>query len=196
MSKTVPNGFEFKGLKLLKNGGISIIYTDMEVEDAITNTNKRGLDSTKDPHPDLFNKVKDLNYFVAKIHNMLSYQALKKANATAKLDEAIKTMQPTFDKLDVEVLNNIDVTGFSLSGEQENLGVVIKAVNRYNKEAIALNTSRINLEGTKHGFEVKLAEAIDAIIEEVQMYLFEGKCAIVDQQKMEFEEDSDTKKAV
>lgn len=193
MSQTVSNGFEFKSLKLLKNGGISIKYTDMEVEDAITNTNNRGLDSTKDPHPDLVNKVKDLNLFVAKIHNMLSYNALKKAHSTAKLDEAIKTMIPTFNKLDEEVLNHIDVTGFSLSGEQENLGVVIKAINRYNKEAIALNTSRINLEGTKHGFEVKLAESIDAIIEEVQKYLFEGKCAVAQQMDM-FEEGK--KKAV
>jgi hypothetical protein len=195
MSKSVPNGFEFKGLTLLKNGGISITHTDMEVEDSITNTNNRSLQSTKDPHPDLVNKVKDLSKFVAKIHNMVSFQSLKKAPATAKLDEAVKTMQSTFDKLAVEVMNHIDVTGFSLSGSEGNLGVVIKAVNRYNKEAIALNSSRINLEGTKHGFEVELSECVDSIIEEVQMYLFEGKCAIVEQTEMEFDE-NDTKKAV
>jgi hypothetical protein len=177
MEKEVLNGFELSKIKLLKNGGIEIAYSQAMTSGDVTNTDTFLRKSTKDPHPDMVNAIAGLNKYLAKVHNLLAFKSLLKINATAKLSEAVKTMESTFEKLEGEVLKHIEVTGVSISGDEDNMGIVITGVNRYNGEAIALNTSRINLSGTKHGFEIGLAEDIEFIIEEVKAYLFKGKAA-------------------
>lgn len=188
--KEILESFELKSLKLIKGGGLALDYSVSSVEESDTYTDTMLKKSPRTPHPDLENLVLGLNKYVASVHGMSVSSVLKKMapTATAKLQDSINTVIPSVKQIEDELLNNIEVTGISLSGSETNRGVVITAVNRNNKEGMALNTCRIQFARDKWGWEFELDEKIDKILHEVKAYLFDGKHGIPVQTEMEFED--------
>jgi hypothetical protein len=180
MSKEVANGFKLKGLKFLNDGGLTVKYSTIQVDGSVTNTDDIERKSPRTPHPDLPNEVDKLKKHLALVHNMMPQRALKGMNKTEKLKTSVENLQSIFNDLENETLKHIDVTGFSLSGDEENPAIIITGVNRHNGEAIALNSCRIHLTGTKWGWEHEVEEIVLAITSEVEAYLFKGKAAQLD----------------
>ena len=77
-----------------------------------------------------------------------------------------------------ENLCQVTVTSISLSGEDENLGVVISGVlESLHGGKIAMNTSRIVFSKDDTGLEGEVDAIIDSVIDEGFKYLFKGKRA-------------------
>jgi len=179
MSK-IPNSFEMSKLRLLKNGGIEVSFSNINVEKDETNTVYTTIKDTRDPHPDLEKLIEGLKESLARTYNLLSFKSLDKIAETHKKSEALKSVKELFKGLEDQILKDIEITGITLSGEENNRGINIQGVSRYNNEALAINSPRIRVDGSKWGFEVKLSETIEDIIEEVKAYLFEGKAKQLD----------------
>lgn len=187
----VPNSFELKKLKLMKGGGIEIKYTLNDKDDHATHQEENLKKSTKEPHPDMKDALKELREFVASTHNMMPHKALSHLKATAKVEESIKNLSAVFAEVENETLEKIKISGISLSGDENNRGVVIMAVNEFNKEKIALNTPLIRLAGDKWGWEVKLNDIVDSLINEASEFIFNGKA---EQLEMDFGSEDEKEK--
>ena len=77
-----------------------------------------------------------------------------------------------------EMMNNIEVRGISLSGKDDNAGVIITGLfTTYNNQKTCINSPRIKLSVDSFGFEEELEEIVTEIEEEVYDFLFKGKKA-------------------
>lgn len=191
MSKVILNSFVLNKLKLIKNGGLSVDYSVSETESDETYTDSIGKKTPRNAHEDLLNKLDMLSKYVAETNGMTTYKYLDKSKSVgAKLEEAIKTMSSTFKDLEKETLRNIKFTELTITGNDENRSVVIKATNTYNESGIPVQTCSISLNRNKWGWEKELATLIDEILEEVKMFLFEGKFEAPAQTELDLDEDA------
>ena len=77
-----------------------------------------------------------------------------------------------------EVLKNIEVRGVSLSGQDDNVGVILTGLYTvYNNMKTAINSPRIKLSSVSFGFEEELEDILSEIESEVYLFLFKGKRA-------------------
>lgn len=173
---TKPNekDFSLEKVKLIKNGGISAHYDVTEVSGGTSYTNHYCVDNGKDMHPDLANLFKYLRPIVARVFNINSFLSFMEDEQ----NRVSETLQLKAREFANELLNNIEVRGISLSGKDENVGVVITAVyTTPNGLKTCINTPRLKMETFSFGFEDELEEIIGRIEREVFAYLFEGKQA-------------------
>ena len=77
-----------------------------------------------------------------------------------------------------ECLDNIEVRGVSLSGQDDNVGVVLTGLFTIsNNQKTAINTPRMKYNVEMFGFEEELENIVCDIENEVYEFLFEGKKA-------------------
>lgn len=176
--KTMPiptkEKFALSKVKLLKGGGIDVHYEVTEVVGSESYVNKYHVLSAKDIHPDLANLFKDLCPIIGRVFNVTSFQTLLSTDefeATAK--------QKMYGKAFAEeCLKNIEVRGVSLSGQDDNVGVVLTGLFTVtNNQKTAINTPRLKYNVETFGFEEKLEDIICNIENEVYEFLFKGKKA-------------------
>jgi hypothetical protein len=80
-----------------------------------------------------------------------------------------------------ECLDNIEVRGVSLSGQDDNVGVVLTGLFTVsNNQKTAINTPRMKYNVETFGFEEELENIVCDIENEVYEFLFEGKKAQMD----------------
>ena len=78
-------------------------------------------------------------------------------------------------------LDNVEVRGVSLSGQHDNVGVVLIGLFTIsNNQKTAINTPRMKYNVETFGFEVELENIVSNIENEVYEFLFEGKKAQMD----------------
>jgi len=149
---------------------VEIEFEERFVADDNPHIRKHIIKSDIMPHPDLTNKINDLKGYLAK-----AYHYEKLYNAGRKLK---KTEDENFTNEYLDILNQIEVMGISIGGNDNLRGVVISGKMESNNGAkVAMNTPRIVFESEKLGYESEVEEKIIDISEEIYAYLFENKKA-------------------
>lgn len=174
MKKPIEANFKLSKFKVGKGGGLE---THFEVNESIGEavfTEKHHLSSAKDVHPDLQNELNKLRSIVARVFGLTSFLSVvdtPEFKSTKNQDKIARDFED-------EVLGKVDVRGISLSGEKENIGVVITAVLTVMKtQKTAINTPRIQFAKINFGFEEELEQILTTIEKEVYKFLFEDKRA-------------------
>ena len=172
MKNPSKTNFELDKIKLISGGGLEVQFTLTEIIGADTYKSSQVHKSTKHPHPDLTEPLKKLSPMVAHVYNFLVFRdvVLKK---DFKADVSQKKFIETATDL---IIDKINVTGFSLSGEEAKKGVVITStIACDNNQRSAINTPRILLSGSSRGWEELLTELIDEITEEAYEFIYNNK---------------------
>lgn len=113
--------FALSKVKLLKDGGLDVHYEVTEVVGNESYTNKYHVLSAKDIHPDLRNLFNDLRPVRGRVFNITSFKTLMETPDF----KATKNQKEIAENFAKECLNNIEVRGVSLSGQDDNVGVVL-----------------------------------------------------------------------
>ena len=172
------SSFELSKVKFLKGGGLDVHYNVTEVIDDESYTNKYHVESAKDVHPDLIELFVRIKPILARVFNITSFLTCISTD-DFKANKMQKEIAEDFAK---EMMNNIEVRGISLSGKDDNVGVIITGLfTTYNNQKTCINSPRIKLSVESFGFEEELEEIVTEIEEEVYAFLFKGKKAQLEQ---------------
>jgi len=174
MKNPTKENFTAKKIKIGSAGGLEIDYDLTEVIGGESYQSSQNQKSSKEPHPDLAENLFKMAPMVAQIFGFtLAREVVFKKEFDANISQ-----KEYISKAVDELTENIKVTGVSISGKEDNIGVVITcsyAVD--NRQRVALNTPRIMLKGTSRGFEEKLGELIESLKDEAYEFVFNRKVA-------------------
>lgn len=174
MKTPSENSFSLSKVKVLSDGGLDVHF---EVEETcgseIYNENYH-IASSKEIHPDLRKLFGKLKPILARVYHLSFFRTL--------LDEpefkATKKQKEIAEDSFKEVLARLNVTGFSLSGKDENIGAVLTGTFTADSEQkMAINSHRIKFRDTRYGFEEEMEQIIGDIEREVYAFLFKNKKA-------------------
>lgn len=166
--------FSLSKVKLLKDGGLDVHYEVTEVVGNESYINKYNVLSAKDIHPDLRELFNDLRPIMGRIFNITSYKSMM---ATPDF-KATKKQLEIADLFAEECLKNIEVRGVSLSGQDDNVGVMLTGLFTVsNNQKTGINSPRLKFNTETFGFEEELETIVNSIENEVYGFLFEGKKA-------------------
>ena len=172
----VPNekNFALSKVKIVKDGGLDVHF---EVTETIGNesyTNKYHVESAKDIHPDLRGCFKELRPIMGRIFNLTSFLSMVETDDF----KANKKQNETARNFADELLQKIEVRGISLSGQDDNVGVVVTGLLEVLAgQKTAIISPRIKFSNINYGFEEELEDIISRIETEVYAFLFKGKKA-------------------
>lgn len=172
----IPNekSFVLSKVKLVKDGGLDVHYEVTEVSGNESYTNKYHVESAKDIHPDMRKCFERLRPIMGRIFNITSFLSVIESTDF----KANKKQQDFARGYADEVLKNIEVRGVSLSGQDDNVGVILTGLYTvYNNMKTAINSPRIKLSSVSFGFEEELEDILSEIESEVYLFLFKGKRA-------------------
>ena len=166
--------FRLSKVKTLKDGGLDVHYEVTETIGSESYTNKYHIESAKDIHPDLRNLFEQLRPIMGRIFNVTSFLTLMDTDEM-KANQRQKAVATEFAR---EMLDNIEVRGISLSGSDDNVGVVLSGTFTVsNNQKTAINSPRLKFSTETFGFEEELENIIADIETEVYAFLFKGKKA-------------------
>lgn len=169
--------FSLSKVKLLKDGGLDVHFEVTEVVGNESYTNKYHVLSAKDIHPDLRKLFKDLCPIMGRVFNITSFKSM----IVTPDFKATKKQIEIADSFADECLGNIEVRGVSLSGQDDNVGVVLTGLFTVsNNQKTAINTPRMKYAVETFGFEEELENIVCNIENEVYEFLFDGKRAQMD----------------
>lgn len=172
----VPNekNFALSKVKVVKDGGLDVHFEVTETVGNESYTNKYHIESAKDIHPDLRKCFKDLKPIMGRIFNFTSFLSMIESDEF----KANKKQNDVARNFSEELLQNIEVRGISLSGKDDNVGVVITGLFEVlNGQKTCINSPRIKIANINYGFEEELEDVISVIETEVYAFLFKGKKA-------------------
>ena len=106
---------------------------------------------------------------------------------SATVEKAYEKCGKLFDQIDQEIYESVEVTGIALSGDKNNREVIITGKRRIHHTGGAMNSPKMAFDGEVFGFESKVAELCEKIIEEAKLYALEDKSS---QEKIPFEKAS------
>lgn len=175
-AQTVPaeQNFALNKVKMIKDGGLDVHYDVTEAIDGASYTNKFHVESAKDVHPDLINLFERLRPIMGRIFNLTSFLSM----IEAKEYKATDAQQAQARAFAQECMNNIEVRGVSLSGQGDNVGVVLTGLFTVsNNQKTAINSPRLKYATETFGFEEELEQIVADIEREVYEFLFKGKKA-------------------
>lgn len=175
-AQTVPaeQNFALNKVKMIKDGGLDVHYEVTEAIDGVSYTNKFHVESAKDVHPDLINLFERLRPIMGRIFNITSFLSM----IEAKEYKATDAQQAQARAFAQECMNNIEVRGVSLSGQGDNVGVVLTGLFTVsNNQKTAINSPRLKYANETFGFEEELEQIVADIEREVYEFLFRGKKA-------------------
>lgn len=111
---------------------------------------------------------------MARIYHLSFFRSLLETPEFKATSAQKKQAEKAFE----EVLNKLSVTGISLSGKDENVGVVITAAfTADSNQKMAINSHRVKFKEERYGFEEDMEKIIGEIELEVYAFLFENKKA-------------------
>lgn len=164
--------FELSKIKLVKNGGVDLIYTVKENIDGEIYHEKYHKQSLKDAHPDLINKMNELKPILARVYHLSFFKTILETEEFNSSDKQREIASDAFD----EILKKIRISQLSISGKDQNMGVVISGgMIAETNQVMAMNTHHLKLEQIKYGFEEELSEIVNDIINESFEFIYENK---------------------
>lgn len=166
--------FSLSKVKVLKDGGLDVHYEVTEIVGTEYYVNKYHVESAKDIHPDLRALFDRLRPIMGRIFNITSFLSMMETDdfkATKKQKDQARDFAD-------EMMRNIEVRGVSLSGQDDNVGVVLTGqFTVSNNQQTAINSPRLRYNSETFGFEEELEDIVCNIEREVYAFLFKGKKA-------------------
>ena len=177
METPSENNFNLSKAKIIAGGGLDVHFEVEEVIGAEVYSENYHLASSKGIHPDLQKLFDKLKPVLARVYHLSFFRSLLETpefKATRKQKEIAENAYE-------EVLAKLKVTGISLSGKDENVGVVITGTfTADTNQVMAVSTHRIKIKDIKYGFEEELEAIVGDIEREVYQFLFKNKKAQLD----------------
>lgn len=174
MKTPTENAFFLSKVKIINGGGLDVHF---EVEEKCGEEIYREnyhLASSKDIHPDLQKAFDRLKPYLAQVFYLNMFELTvkdEKFKATKAQIEAAKKLTET-------ILASVRVIGVSLSGKDDNVGVVLTGtIISPNNQKMAINTHRMKFSDTLYGFEEDMEQIAGQIEREVYLFLFKNKKA-------------------
>ena len=166
--------FALSKVKCIKDGGLDVHFEVVETIGESVYTEKYHMESAKDIHPDLRACFKQLRPIMARIFNLTSFLTLVATPDFA----ASESQQKAGEDFAKELLEKIEVRGISLSGKDDNVGVILTGLfTVINNQKTCINSPRMKFSNIVYGFEEELEQIIAEIETEVYAFLFLGKKA-------------------
>lgn len=174
LNMPTEKAFSLNKVKMIKDGGLDIHFEVSEVVGSESYVNKYHITSAKDIHPDLRDLFYNLRPIMGRVFNITSFLSM----VESKEFKATKSQTDASRNFAQECLQNIEVRGLALSGQDDNVGVVLTGLYTVaNNQKTAINSPRIKLSASSFGFEEELESIIGDIEREVYAFLFKGKKA-------------------
>lgn len=175
---TIPSesNFTLNKVKLVKNGGLDVHFEVVEVFGDETYTNKYHIESAKDIHPDLAKQFQMLRPIMGRIFNRdsISYLSMVERGCFNASKADVDYVRNFVRK----VSENIEVNGVSISGKDENIGVILTGLYTVSDDMqTCIRSPKIKLNKNRFGFEQDLYDILGMIESEVYAFLFKGKKA-------------------
>lgn len=174
MKTPSENAFLLSKVKVIPGGGLDVHFVVEEVCGVEVYREDYHLSSTKDIHPDLRKLFNSLKPIMARVYHLSFFRSLLETPDF----KATKEQQELAENAFSEVLDKLDVTGFSLSGKDDNVGVVLTGTfTADSNQKMAINSHRIKYKEERYGFEEAMETIIGEIEREVYAFLFKNKRA-------------------
>lgn len=171
--KPTESAYKLTKVKLMNGGGLQVRYEVTESIGSEVFSNKYEIESAKDVHPDLSALFNDLVPIMGRVFNITSFLSVvecKDFKATAAQNQKAREFAD-------ECLSKIEIRGVSLSGDGDNLGIVITGLfTTPNGQKTCINSPRLRLTD-EYGFEEILEQIIEKLRHEVYEFLFNNKRA-------------------
>lgn len=167
--------FKLKSFKLLKDDGMYVEYNETDTDESMgTYIIKKTIESPKTVHNDLKKKVQSLAEIVATIRGYNDFKLV----VNSREFKATESQKEKIDKTILNIKGKIQVTGFSITGEDEKRRVVIKfKFAEDNGQIKGGSTHPIFLSSSDFEYEQVLEETVEDVTEEIKKYIFEDKHA-------------------
>lgn len=164
--------FALSKVKTISDGGLDVHFEVEEVCGAEIYRENYHLCSTKEIHPDLQKLFDKLKPIMARVYHLSFFRSLLETPDFNATKEQCELAETAFS----EVLKKLDVTGISLSGKDDNVGVVLTGTfTADSNQKMAINSHRMKFKDSRYGFEEEMEEIIGEIESEVYQFLFKGK---------------------
>lgn len=171
MKTPSEKAFSLTKVKVISGGGLDVTF---EVEEAIGAEIYREnyhLASSKEIHPDLQKLFDRLKPIMARVYHLSFFRSLLETPDF----KATKKQKELAEEAFKEVIAKLTVTGVSLSGKDDNVGVVLTGTFKADSnQKMAINSHRMKFSDTRYGF---VEEIIGEIESEVYAFLFKNKKA-------------------
>lgn len=172
MKTPSEKAFALSKVKVISGGGLDVHFEVEETCGAEIYRENYHLSSTKEIHPDLKKLFDRLKPIMARVYHLSFSRSLMETPEF----KATKKQQELAEEAFTEVLAKLDVTGISLSGKDNNVGVVLTGVfTADSNQKMAINSHRMNFSDTRYGFEEEMESIIGDIESEVYAFLFKNK---------------------
>lgn len=166
--------FILSKVKTISGGGLDVHFEVEETCGAEIYRENYHLSSTKEIHPDLQKLFDKLKPIMARVYHLSFFRSLMETPDF----KATKKQQELAENAFKEVSEKLNVTGVSLSGKDDNVGVVLTGTfTADSNQKMAINSHRMKFSDTRYGFEEELEETIGEIEAEVYAFLFKNKRA-------------------
>lgn len=173
MAKLEPVRFDDFTLKkaVIKDNSVVAEFEENRIIDDQAKVIQHRIEADYHPHPDLIEYRNKLREFLMKAYSMDKGHEM-----------AIKYLKGEQKKIAeeslIELYDILEVTGVSISGDDQLKGVVISGkIKSFNGAKCAMNTPRIVYSSEKLGYEQDVESIVELITREVYKYIFEGKKA-------------------
>lgn len=174
MKTPSENSFALSKVKTISGGGLDVHFEVEEACGAEVYRENYHLSSSKEIHPDLKKLFDQLKPILARVYHLSFFRSLIETPDF----KATKKQQELAEEAFKEVLAKLDVTGISLSGKDNNVGVVLTGTfTADSNQKMAINSHRMKFSDTRYGFEEEMEEIIGNIETEVYAFLFKNKRA-------------------
>ena len=179
------DNFDLKKVKI-QNDFVECEFNEKRTIDGVSHTLVHTLKAKYIPHPDLLYSRDKLKDVLIKSHH--HHEVYNEAIEYLKGEQKEKV-----EKAFLDICNKIEVTGVSISGDEQLKGAVVTGkIESHNGSKCAVNSPRIVFSSDKIGNEKDVEKIVELLTIETYKYLFEGKRAQTslfdtDQQDEDFE---------
>lgn len=164
--------FALSKVKVIPGGGLDVNFEVDETCGAEVYRESYHLSSSKEIHPDLKKLFGKLKPIMARVYHLSFFRSLMDTPDY----KATKKQKELAEEAFAEVMNKLDVTGVSLSGKDNNVGVVLTGTfTADSNQKMAINSHRMKFSDTRYGFEEEMEQIVGEIESEVYKFLFKGK---------------------
>lgn len=168
------------------SGSVSACFVTSEVEGGSTYETEHEVSSTHVAHPDLLNKIEELNEFFVKAKGMDIVHDLSKIQLTAKQGEKVKELSKILALVNESRYDSMEVTGLKIKKKEDEIThcVISGKQTHADGKVVGTATTLIDLNGSKFGIEEHLSSLCEEIEVEAYAFFFEKKRAQIE---MDFE---------
>lgn len=186
MKNTELSQFTLQKVKT-KGQGLEATFEVQETTGVEVYHDLKTVKSDKTPHPDLTAIIKVFRGYMGEIFYFSTIRELIDSKVFMPDINQTKILASKYNELE----SKITVTGVSVSGKEENKGLIITAkLKTETGQEVAINSQRIKFNGTKYGFEEDLESLITDLEQEVFEYVINSKQAQIE---MAFDDEPDGK---